>query len=461
MQQAEPSTEYRCPGERYAISRAVHLGRLARFYPGCRQCPHRDDTGTLSTRQVARLVESRPRGLARPLFHDEGAGGLGGCELTPAAARDLAAAFGLTVRERPPSPANPASCPCRRRPAADGRVRRGGRRGAALERLPGDRHRAGQHRVPDVRRRSPGRRGRIARGQPAIEPACVGLKFFAPGAVPISAGPAMETLERAYEAGSNRPARAFGPLRRFQIQEPYLAGLASYYHALRPLRFVLDSACAPVCECLTKLTSLVACEVLPRRTTRDALPEQVRDDAAHFAACVDGDGETCHFLDERGRAVPAERMALLISRHLLTDDLCNTQRVPRPCRPCEESLVGQVANLPFSRQVGNLPHEPRAMLRAAAFAAMQQEKAAFIAETGGRFWYSSGGLPLPDALMTISLLLVILSRSDRPFSESSTAKLLSSKIRRTPSRAVSACVSRGDTPRLRDVGAIRPGSEIP
>ena len=37
--------------------------------------------------------------------------------------------------------------------------------------------------------------------------------------------------------------------------------------------------------------------------------------------------------------------------------------------------------------------------------------------TAGRFWYDRDGLPLPDALMTLTLLLVLLSRSDRCFSE--------------------------------------------
>ena len=35
----------------------------------------------------------------------------------------------------------------------------------------------------------------------------------------------------------------------------------------------------------------------------------------------------------------------------------------------------------------------------------------------GRFWHTDAGFPLPDALTTLSLLLAILSRSDRPLSE--------------------------------------------
>jgi len=465
VQQTEPSMEYCCPGERYAISRAVHLGRLARFYPGCRQCPHRDDIGTLSARQLAQLVETRPRGLARTLFHDEG---VGGCELTPLVARDLAAAFGRYVASerneelgrqlhcRPDLPEQGWQYNCHPNIgpndaasvvlAGDGRPLTAEFVAAAGEGL-----RWSGCQVVDIGPASTaclmfavdhfGAAGGLLVGNPGVEPGCVGLKFFAPGPRPVSAGPAMEALERAYASGGDRPSRAFGPLRRFQIQEPYLAGFAPYYHALRPLRFVLDSACDPLTECLLKLTSLVACEVLPRRTTRDALPEQVRDDGAHFAASVDGDGETCCFLDEYGRAVPPERMAVLIARHLSADNPRNAQRVPRPSRPCEEPTLTErqwrpcATVVPAVRKNASgvsavsspgtaetaVAHAERSVpatgSRAATFAAMRQEKVAFADSGDGRLWYSSGNLPLPDALMTISLLLVLLSRSDRPFSE--------------------------------------------
>jgi phosphomannomutase len=418
-QQTEPTAEYCCPGERYAISRAVHLGRLARYYPGCRQCTHRDDTGTLSARQVARLIETRPRGLSRPLFHDEGAGGIGGGELTPAIARDLAAAFGCSLPSlgEPRALARgwpdvetaviPGLTPEARQEvvlAGDGRPLTAECVAAAGEGL----RWSGCH-VIDIGPASTaclmfavdhlGAAGGLLVGNPGIEPQCMGLKFFAPGACPMSSGGSLETLERAYEARGDRPTRTFGPLRRFQAQQPYLAGIAPYYHALRPLRFVLDSACAPLTEYLTKLTSLVACEIRPRRTTRDGLPGQVCDDAAHFAACVDGDGETCRFLDERGRSVPAERMATLVARHLQADDI--PRRTELPLRP--ELDAAETASYGRSR--------------AAMYASKRENQAVFGAGSSGRFWYSAGGLPLPDALMSISLLLVILSRSDRRFSE--------------------------------------------
>ena len=96
--------EYRCPELKYTISRAVHLGRLVRFFAGCRHCPHAADTGTLPPRLVKRLEEVGRRVPLRPRFHGEGVGGVYENELTPADARRMAAALGLCLRQTPLSP---------------------------------------------------------------------------------------------------------------------------------------------------------------------------------------------------------------------------------------------------------------------------------------------------------------------------------------------------------------------
>jgi phosphomannomutase len=49
-------------------------------------------------------------------------------------------------------------------------------------------------------------------------------------------------------------------------------------------------------------------------------------------------------------------------------------------------------------------------------AAMREHRAVFGGGSCGRFWHVVAGVPLPDALMTITQLLVLLSRSDEPFS---------------------------------------------
>ena len=54
--------------------------------------------------------------------------------------------------------------------------------------------------------------------------------------------------------------------------------------------------------------------------------------------------------------------------------------------------------------------------RAELSAAMSQHGAVLGGGPSGRFWHCETGVPLPDALMTVTRLLVLLSRSDEPFS---------------------------------------------
>lgn len=64
--------QYVCPGETHAISRAVHLSRLAAFYPKCRECPQRQETGQLPHPQFDADDSSQPRVSERSIFTLEG-----------------------------------------------------------------------------------------------------------------------------------------------------------------------------------------------------------------------------------------------------------------------------------------------------------------------------------------------------------------------------------------------------
>jgi phosphomannomutase len=250
--------------------------------------------------------------------------------------------------------------------------------------------------------------GGILVGNPTDQPHLVGLQFWDAGPRPLSAGGPLDAIAERYQTGVDRPARSYGALRRFQADAPYLAAMSSHYHALRPLRFVIDSACGPLVECMGKRAAAVACQVIRCRVARHDLPEQIRTAAAHFAVCVDGDGETCRVLDERGQAVPAERLLLLLARCWLptTDAQPATilleESTPQAIGRRIEELGGRVAT----------SHARRADMATA----MQEHHAALGGGPSGRFWHVDAGVPLPDALMTITRLLVLLSRSDEPLS---------------------------------------------
>ena len=111
--------EYHCPGQNYPISRAVHLARLAGFYPGCRTCRHGEDTDGLSRRVARQVEETRTRakesGGKPSLFFDDGAAGVYLNDIGPWEARHMAAALGLVLRDaREPNVAEPPGVDCGR-----------------------------------------------------------------------------------------------------------------------------------------------------------------------------------------------------------------------------------------------------------------------------------------------------------------------------------------------------------
>ncbi len=424
-----PEIEYRCPGQRYAISRAVHLGRLAAFYPGCRQCPYRDDTGTLSTRQVRQLVETRRRAEIPPLFHAEGIGGQLVNQVTPSVVHKLAVAFAALLREqmlthsdqREPVPTpvrqhRSGGRPCRLVVGGDGRPITGPLVAAAIDGL-----RYGGCDVIDVGPTTAaglgfaidhfGADSGLLVGNPDRQPQYVGVKLWL-GPWPILGSEPLAESKTLYEQAVDRPTRRHGQVQRLRGDEPYLAELARSYHALRPLRVVLDSASAPLARFVDTLCATVACRIITCHTEAERLPERIRDEAAHLALRVDGDGESCQLYDEQGRRVSPERLLVLLARHLI--------QITPDEKPSEPPVV-VLENAATSATADRLTEAGLRVVRAdsqrnAMAAAMCRHAAPLGGGVSGRFWYAQGTTALPDALRVLTELLVVLSQSDRPFS---------------------------------------------
>jgi phosphomannomutase len=460
-----PSDQYRCPGAGHSISRAVHLGRLAAFYPACRQCPRRDDTGTLSPRQVAQLADVVDRDPPRTLFHDEGAGGVYLNDLTPAAAKAIAAAFAAVLLEKgrglgtsvpsEPFAAKPQAVCASDSPqifkspslqiskssillAGDGRPLTAELVAAAAEGL-----RLTGRDVVDlgpstsaclafaVERLDAG--GGVFIGNPGSGSHTVGMKFWGPGARPLSAGGSLEPIIEQHGQGIERTARKFGQLHRFQADGPYLAEMSKLYHALRPLRVVVDSASKPALNFLQRLAATVACEVIPSRSARNDLPQQVRGDGAHFAACIDGDGEACHVFDEQGREVSPNRLLLLLAISAGRFPVVGGDSSRRSARHLRQSATGVASYSQETAGTVVLESDVSPALvdrlqrlgiqiamssprRADMAAAMLANDAMLGGGPSGRFWHGELGLPLCDAVLTVTHLMKALSHSDAPLS---------------------------------------------
>jgi len=177
----------------------------------------------------------------------------------------------------------------------------------------------------------------------------------------------------------DRPTRTFGPLRRFSAKESYLSDLRPAYHALRPLRLVLDCTLGPVVSYLDELIDNVACRVIPCES-RHRLGQQVVESQAHFGIRIGDDGENCRLVDERGQTVEVKRLLARIAGN----------------------FAGPVMHGQERRQQ--------------TFQRMRETRATIALDPAGRIWYAAGHVAVPDALRTLTLVLVLLSRSDRAFS---------------------------------------------
>ena len=387
----DAETAYRCPGEAYEISRSVHLGRLASFYPACGGCLHRRDKEMLSPRRIKMLGEvHRHAEHTNPLFHRAGISGVYLNEIGPEIARRIGQALGsAVVSSRPDDDAPRVFIAADGRPwtaelaasAADGLRWSGcnvvdlGAATAPCLALAAERHDAA---------------GTLLVGNHSGQSREVGFALGGRHGEPLSSPGALDAVRELFHSPAPRPSRPFGGIDRSSADSDYLTQFEEYYHALRPLRLVVGTTSLALIRYLERLTSTVAVKIecfsgAPLESARIA--ERVRAARGHFGIWVDGDGEACRLFDERGEPVAVDALVALIMQEILVE-----RPAPRVVRGEDSSNRQSIWN------------------------AIREQSAAFAADRDGRIWYA-GPPTCADALWTVTRLLTLLSRGDQPLSE--------------------------------------------
>jgi phosphomannomutase len=438
-------TQYVCPGESHAISRAVHLSRLAASYPKCRECPHRQELGQLPQPQFEEADPSQPRISERSLFTLEGVRGVYLNELTRRNAGELSAAFASLLWESLPlagrSDLRDANSkrPIRRsgpvvmvgfdeRPSSPDIVTGVA---AALRRM--------SCQVVDVGQTSlPCFRFSVAHMQAAggifvsghgCEPSWTGLDFVAKQGRPISmAGHResgngsrdmrLEDIHERCEQGAVRPLRQGGSQRIFQASVPYLAGLLKHFHALRPLRVAIGCPVRFVRQTLDALFEKLPVTLdwvnLPQRHREllnaddpdvQRLREAVVARSADFGFVIDDDGANVAVLDELGQSLtPADLLCLL------ADVIPATQGVKAIVidNSSRELLQPRIAAQDWRCWLGGWTQSD-------VLQAMRHDAATCGGGATGRVWLRDT-VPTCDGILTLAQLLQALSRDDAPLS---------------------------------------------
>ena len=261
----------------------------------------------------------------------------------------------------------------------------------------------------------------------------VSLKFWTTEPCSKAADGPFEAIARIFQDMPARPQRTSGSLTRYRADVAYLGQIAHLYHALRPLRFVLDTDSPRPADYVRRLIGPTACEFVPRRTSPDRLAEQIGAENVHFGLRIDQDGERCLALDERGRQVENERLLLLLAGYLLKDPAGRTIVLEEET---SRETAGRLDSLGLKIVRG-------ASRRAQMHRLLCHGQAALGGGPSGRFWYRLAQTPAgagrdrytsamipnvavrpepsephyaPDALLTLSHLLGLLSQSDRSLS---------------------------------------------
>jgi phosphomannomutase len=228
------------------------------------------------------------------------------------------------------------------------------------------------------------------------EPQEVGFSFWRHAGEPLS-GAGLEPIERLFHSSAPRRRRSSGGYRRVVPAREYLSQFSDYYHALRPLRVVNKTHSLAWRGFVEQLTANVAVDVdwiNGGSPGIERVAARVHTTQAHFGMRIDALGESCQVVDERGDVLSIDALlALLHAEMRATDQYVVSRRILEPA------------------------------LRQSTWQSLREIDNAVAADSEGRIWFTTP-LPCPDALKTLSLLLTLLSRSDRPLSELARSAIL-------------------------------------
>ncbi len=418
---------YQCPGESRAIDRATHLNRLASFFPACRGCDHRGDIQLLPPEQARQWAKILRRGIPQARALREGLDAERVNDLDADIVQRFAAVLGAALwRQSERSGPLPAVVV-----GADGHWTTAELVSAACAAL----QRAGCRTIDAGAVTTAALAACTHRlkadaalwiGNADGSPHGMALRVWGPAGRPWSSPGGLDRVLELYETGVARPKRGGGTLERIAAEVSHRAALEPLFHALRPLRFVIDTKCAPLVRSLERLAAPAACNVL-RLDTVAALPDsmllaseggtflerrlaavgrQVVTDEAHFGLWIDGAGESCRLIDQRGHVVAGDRWCRLLAEYVRRQQ---AHAVIALEHGCASALIETLQSRGAAAIVGGATRE-------AMFAAMKSSGAAFGRGSSGDWWFGDD-VPTIDALLAVSTLLVLLSETDRPLSE--------------------------------------------
>lgn len=424
-----PAAFYTCPGERHAISRSVHLARLAAFFPACQDCPHRCDAGLLPESVRTAWNTTTTGRISQLRIDGDGLRGRYLNDLTRRDAQQWAMVIAAWLWDRRPLPgrcddATVDDHPHDRFPPGPtvvvGHDERVSSPDLAVGIVDGLR-RMGCQVVDLGKTLKP--MWQFAAGHLAAEAGVfitgnghdaswTGFDLLGPNGVPLDDAALWNRWSIAVTLPVSRPTRTPGTLRTWSVATEYESTLWQHFHALRPFR-VVCGATSPLMEhWLARVFTKTPChyhgirllqpreedtEALTAATLRQAVLEQQADMAIGFGV----DGQSLTLMDERCDVIPADQwLPWLITRTL----------VEHPDRNAVVTRVA-VAQTPALALARTITDDT-----ATDFVKHLNTDAALCGvDAVQRFWWTDP-TPLCDALVTLAAILRAASWSGDPLS---------------------------------------------
>ncbi len=426
------SEEMICPGETYAIYRSVHYARLAAYYPACRKCSLRYETGHLSKQVLEQIEEVTKREEREDFFSEQGLRGIYLNEINRSYANRAASSFGTLIWDQRPRKGKTDLAGQSRFKISTPKIVVGrDPRPSSPDIYSGvitGLTQMGCEIIDISITTSPCFRfavnhleasGGIFITGEGSPPSWTGMDFVVNESGTISESFSLTKLKERMAYPSNRPTREAGHQRHFQANVPYEASLWKHFHALRPLKILIACPNLMIQKNLKKLFETLPCQLtlinLPcrERTLSDpqdpdieTLSHLVLSKHYDLGMVIDDDGMKSCFVDDLGNFIDQDLTTCLIADLLLAESPDSQIVLEENSFQSMKLLIDRLKKQPVNGGC-SVPKIAKAM---------SESEAVFGRGAEGQFWFREI-FPHCDAILTLARMLDILSRDDTPFSQ--------------------------------------------